>query len=60
MSNYHPEYPLALLDWIVMRDTYAGERAIKNKTQIYLPATSGQTEDGLGTNQPGAKSYEAR
>lgn len=59
MTNFHPDYTPNLTDWVIMRDTYEGERQIKSKTTTYLPATSGQEEDGLTSGQPGSKAYEA-
>ena len=40
-----------------MRDCYAGEDAIKEKTTEYLPATEGMTEDGLHNGGDGAKEW---
>ena len=51
----HPAYQKAILDWIIAADCYEGERAIKDKTTEYLPATSGQISLGLGSNADGSK-----
>lgn len=40
-----------------MIDTYAGERKIKERGQIYLSATSGMIADGMGLNAPGLVAY---
>ena len=44
----HPDFEKALLDWVVASDCYEGERVIKERKTIYLPATSGQISLGLG------------
>lgn len=55
----HPEYDARALDWLVLSDCYLGERVVKGKGQDYLPATSGQEADGMGTTQTGYKNYQA-
>lgn len=55
----HPTYVERLPDWTKMRDTYKGERKIKEEGEKYLPATAGQKIDGMNTGQDGLKSYEA-
>lgn len=47
LDSKHPLYDLHVDDWILMRDTYAGERRIKDQTFRYLPPTSGMVEDGV-------------
>lgn len=59
-SDKHPQYGYYSQDWVLTRDCYQGEREIKSKGQIYLPATSGQVADGMkNVDQPGYKSYQA-
>lgn len=52
LSNSHPEFTAFLNDWIQVQDCYNGERAIKNKTTTYLPATTGMLIDGYGKGTP--------
>lgn len=59
INSTHPEYNRYSPDWLIMRDTYAGERTVKGKGSAYLPPTSGQRLDGLGQGQPGADAYAA-
>lgn len=59
IDSKHPLYSEFLDDWCTMRDTYRGERIIKQKGQTYLPATSGQIADGMATGQKGLTSYNA-
>jgi hypothetical protein len=60
IDSKHPLYSEFSSDWAKMRDTYRGERVIKNKGQEYLPATSGMIADGMtNATAPGAKAYEA-
>lgn len=56
----HPLYLENLVDWEQMRHTYAGQRAVKEKSFRYLPATSGMIEDGISTEtSPGYQAYAA-
>lgn len=56
----HPHFSAMLDDWIIVRDAYAGEGAVKAKAQDYLPATSGMILDGMATpGQLGSKMYAA-
>ncbi len=57
IDSKHPAYTAMEPDWITMVDTHAGERAIKDKGQAYLPATSGMVADGMGLNQAGFLAY---
>jgi hypothetical protein len=41
ISDPHPDYVARRPDWVLMFDTAEGQRHIKSKTTIYLPATSG-------------------
>lgn len=56
-KNRHPAYAEIAPDWEVMRDTYRGERRIKERRTKYLPATRGQELDGMAEGQPGRISY---
>ncbi|CAN0051980.1 unnamed protein product, partial [Chrysoparadoxa australica] len=60
LSEKHPQYSFQTTNWILMRDAYRGQRQVKSKRTLYLPATSGQIADGMdNSNQPGFKAYEA-
>lgn len=59
ISSKHPLYAEYLEDWQQMRDTYAGERKVKERGTRYLSATSGMHADGMGPNDKGTKAYEA-
>ncbi len=48
LDSKHPEYLSHIDDWIMMRDFYRGERAVKARTTVYLPATTGMILDGMG------------
>lgn len=41
----HPDVVYANEDWQLLRDTYEGERAVKNESQLYLPKASGMDDD---------------
>lgn len=56
----HPLYTEFADDWTQMRDTYRGERIVKEAGFRYLPATSGMVADGITTaNAPGLIAYNA-
>ena len=62
ISDPHPDYTSRRPDWVVMFDTNEGQRHIKSKTTLYLPATSGMRalsdkKDELSGE--GLKLYEA-
>jgi hypothetical protein len=60
VNSKHPKYNEHLPDWEEMRDTYTGERAVKAKNFVYLPATEGMKHDGLNTTQAkGFTSYQS-
>lgn len=60
LSEKHPQFSYQSTNWILMRDAYRGQRQVKSKRTLYLPATSGQIADGMNSaDQPGWKSYEA-
>ena len=48
ISSRHPQYNLVQEDWTLMADCYSGERTVKHKNTLYLPATPGQVIDGQG------------
>lgn len=54
----HPTYKLMLPDWETMRDTYAGERAVKERGEKYLAPTSGMTLDGMTPGKDGYLKYQ--
>jgi hypothetical protein len=54
-ASYHPEYDEYCIDWKQMRDTYAGERVVKENATVYLPKTAGMEADGT----TGTKAYNA-
>lgn len=58
----HPLYNDANIDWEQMRDTYAGERKVKENGTKYLPGTSGEIEDGLldSSDSKGWRAYQSR
>lgn len=60
-TSRHPQYSHSHSDWVLMRDSYKGERQVKSKGTIYLPPTSGQILDGYATdtNSIGHKSWLA-
>jgi hypothetical protein len=56
----HPLYDAIKADWVIVRDCYAGEAAVKLKTSTYLPPTQGMILDGMdNANQTGYRMYEA-
>jgi hypothetical protein len=59
LQNKHPLYGQFLEDWQMMRDTYRGEKVIKDKGRTYLPPTSGMIQDGMEPNAPGWNAYQA-
>lgn len=59
ITSTHPQYSKFLPDWTLMRDSWDGERAIKDKGRQYLPATPGQEFDGLSVGQRGFQNYQS-
>ncbi len=61
IESKHPDYLEVADDYRVMRDTFAGERRIKEALFLYLPPTGGQVTDGAmrTTNSDGFASYTA-
>lgn len=57
IDSKHPLYQKHLPDWVMCRDSYDGERAVKDKGIAYLPPTSGQELDGMQPNAIGYKAY---
>lgn len=52
IQTRHPLYAHRIQEWIKLRDTYAGEEAVKARRQIYLPPTQGMVLDGFGRSAP--------
>lgn len=59
VDSRHPLYADFINDWMLMRDSYRGERMVKEKGVLYLPATSSMRADGMEANQPGRDAYNA-
>jgi hypothetical protein len=59
MATAHPSYTERMPDWIQMRDTWSGQRAVKSKGLAYLPASDGMIKDGLYQGGKGANAYHA-
>lgn len=59
VDSKHPEYIEFLPDWQAMRDTFRGERSVKKRERVYLPATKGMTLDGMGQREPGREMYDS-
>lgn len=64
LNSEHPFYSEFKEDWILMRDLYRGERAVKRRKEVYLPATGGMRADGMGYDnaskpKPGQCAYDA-
>ena len=59
LAQNHPSYTEHLPEWKQMRDTYRGEKKIKAKSTLYLPATSSHYADGYGGNNAQAVGYAA-
>ncbi len=47
-SAVHPQFQAALPTFVLLRDSFKGERQIKSKRTLYLPYTAGQVEFGAG------------
>ncbi len=45
VEDTHPQYDLRAPQWVVMRDTSAGEDKVKEKAEEYLPVLGGQEPD---------------
>lgn len=59
LESTHPLYDEFQEDWTQQRDLYRGERVVKAKGELYLPATSGMHLDGMKPGQIGRKAYES-
>lgn len=60
LDDKHPEYSARIGEWLQMRDTYKGERAVKIRRLEYLPASEAMIQDGMTTPEsPGWKDYES-
>lgn len=60
VNTSNPLYTEFITDWKTMRDTYRGERIVKENGTIYLPATSGMIADGMETaTSRGFQAYSA-
>jgi hypothetical protein len=59
IDSKHPDFVEVETDYRIMRDTFAGERKIKEATFAYLLPTAGQVMDGALKNasSPGAAAY---
>jgi hypothetical protein len=58
LDSKHPQYTEAKPDWLKMRHAHAGERTVKEQGELYLPATPGQTLDGMTPGAMGYNSYQ--
>lgn len=58
-DSQHPRYADLFDDWQLMRDTYGGQRRVKEAEEKYLPMTAGMKADGIQPNQPGRLAYDA-
>lgn len=60
VDTKHPLFLEFAPDWKQCRDTYRGDRIVKEAGFDYLPATSGMIADGIDTiTSPGYKAYVA-
>lgn len=60
VDSRNPLFDLHVADWEQMRDSYRGERIVKQAGRKYLPATSGMIADGIeNANQKGSMAYDA-
>ena len=59
IESKHPDFLEVAEDYRTTRDTFAGERRIKESTFLYLPPTTGQIKDGAlrSLTSPGWVSY---
>lgn len=51
LDSKHPQYDAHVEQWSLMQDAYAGEKAVKDRGDLYLPPTQSQIIDGYGTSQ---------
>lgn len=60
VDSTHPLYDEKRADWKQMRDTFAGERKVKEAGPLYLPFTSGMIRDGVvERTSKGYQTYDA-
>lgn len=63
INSQHPAYAACLDDWRLMRDLKRGERFVKDRGEVYLPATAGMYHRGMSStatgSQPGLTEYNA-
>lgn len=59
LSNKNPYYIQREIDWVMARDSYGGERYIKEKNDDYLPPTASMIANGMETKQAGWQAYQA-
>lgn len=60
VDSKHPLFSQFVEDWTQMRDTYRGERVVKEAGTKYLPPTRGMILDGMtDPNQIGYQDYTA-
>lgn len=59
ISSAHPLYQDTIEDITLMRDSYAGQRKIKEKGVLYLPPTPGMEIDGMKLNEDGYNAYKS-
>lgn len=57
VSSTHPDYDNNKLDWVMMRDSFKGERHVKEKRMDYLPALPSHIIDGMNLTDVGYKNY---
>lgn len=60
LSSTHPQYARFLPEWQLCRDSSKGERSIKERRGLYLPATAGMEMDNVSVvGSVGYKAYNA-
>jgi hypothetical protein len=57
VDSKHPLFVEFETDWLQMRETYRGQRVVKEAGAKYLPPTSGMVADGI--KSPEAEGYKA-
>lgn len=59
LESTHPLYDEFQEDWVQQRDLYRGERVVKAKGEVYLPATAGMHLDGMKKGEAGRTTYDS-
>lgn len=59
LDSKHPDYVARIDDWKQMRNTYIGERRVKDEGFLYLSPTSGMVDDGVYAKVTGSSGWEA-